>query len=217
MPTFTLGDLVSRVLARLDNNSQLYTTPEITAVINEAQVVSNILIGYYQGPVVMPGWSQAGARWYNTPPGMLIPSKIQWEGRYLQPTGINALGRSHRTWSTDTTANTGYPVSGWVRWGLNKFAVWPADSLGGAQIVVSGILEPVPLVNPTDTVTWSSDVVNCFDVYTAHVLQMKESDAIFRQATGDFSAWRGMIKRLTWIQGMKQPRWSDQGRQTIGR
>lgn len=217
MPTFTLADLRTRVLDRLDNNDLLYPNVDIDATINECQKITNLVLGYYQGTVVLPGYSQPKRSWYGIPPGIVVPTKVQWESRYLQPIDLNAIGQQRPRWTTETTRNTGYPVSEWVRWGLNLFGIWPADSEGGSQILVTGILEPVPLVNATDTVTWSSDVTNCFDLYCSHVLQLKESEAIFKQATSDFDGYQRVIKRLTWVQGMAMPRWSDTGKQRTGR
>lgn len=207
MPTLTLADLQTRVYARLDQNFFLYPATEVTAAINESIKILNLMTGWLQATVPLGYFSQKNRIWYKVPRGILIPTRITFEGRVLQRWSMAAIGMSEPTFVQNTTKNTMIPVSYWFPVGLDRFAIYPADSRGGGQILVTGIQEPVPLVNPNDTVMFQPTVLSAFDLYAAHILQLKESPKAFTAASSDYQAFQKMVKGLMVWGGFKAPRY----------
>lgn len=216
MPLLTLQALVDRVYARLDGNSLLYSLPIVIDKINEAIQLMNLQTGFIQATVLVSGGSQANRVWYNTPAGIVIPTRVQYGYNYLQPATLNGIGQSYPNWISDTTANTGLPVSYWVKAGLNKFGIYPADVLGGEDIRVTGVAEPAPLVNLTDAVPMPNEYVSAFDLLASHTLQLKESSTMFAQSSLDFQAYIRIVKKAGIWRGMIQPRYFVEAQQAKG-
>lgn len=210
MPSFTLADLSNRVLDRLDQNVALYTQPEVNSAINEAIRVLNLACGFLQVTVLIAGSSVANRFWYDVPfgPGnIVIPLRVQYEQTYLRKYNLNEIGRAYPQWLTETTATTGQPVQHFIPFGIRKFAIHPADAVGGGDLSVTGVQEPIPLVNPTDVVQWPNEVTPAFDALAAHTLMLKEGGAIFSAATADYQQYIRIMKKLTIWKGMVWPSW----------
>jgi hypothetical protein len=205
MPTLTLNDLDQRVLDRLDNNTLLYGQVERYEAINSAIRTLNAITGFLQTSIFIPGSSVANRIFYDVPAGILFPLRVQFERNYLGRSSVNSIGQKHPNWTQGTTANTGLPVTYWIPLGFTKFAIYPADALGGGDILVTGVQEPVPLVNPSDQISWPNELTGAFDLLAAHTLQLKESTQIFAQASKDYQGFMRMAKQITILQGLKMP------------
>ena len=216
MPLLTLNDLVARVYARLDGNTLLYGLARIVEQINESLQLLNLQTGFIQTTILVSGGSQANRVWYDTPEGIVIPTRVQYGHNYLQPATLNGIGQTYPNWISDTTANTGLPVSYWVKAGLNKFGLYPADALGGEDIRVTGVAEPTPLVNMTDAVPMPNEYVSAFDLLASHTLQLKESSAMFAQSSLDFQGYMRVMKKAGMWRGMIQPRYFVEAQQPKG-
>ena len=217
MPLLTLQSLVDRVYSKLDNNQLLYPTfPVVVDAINEALLVLNLQTGFIQTTIQVPGYSQQNRVWYDVPDGIVIPTRVQFENTYLQPATLNGIGQTYPNWISDTTANTGLPVSYWVKAGLRKFGLYPADALGGQDIRVTGVAEPAPLVNLTDAVPIPNEYVSAFDLLASHTLQLKESSALFAHSSLDYQAYMRIMKKAGMWRGMIQPRYFVEAQQPKG-
>ena len=180
---------------------------QVVDAVNEAIQILNLQTGFIQTTVQVPGYSQINRVWYDTPTGIIIPLRVQFDVNYLQSATLNGIGRIYPNWTIDTTALTGLPVTYWIPAGLKKFAIYPADSLGGYSIYVTGVQEPVPLVNLTDVVPMPNECVSAFDLLASHTLQLKESSALFAQSSNDYQGYMRMMKRMAIWRGMVQPRY----------
>src|SRR5208337_3736978 len=107
MPVFTLSDLRTKALGRLDNNNLLYTLPEVDYVINEAIRTCALFTGFFRNTMQLPGFTVANQLVYPNPTGILVPLFISFEGRQLQKLSFPKLVRTRRSWATDTTASRG--------------------------------------------------------------------------------------------------------------
>jgi hypothetical protein len=183
VPLFTLGTLDEMLLSTVENNSVLYTRQERVDCLNEAVRILNLHTGFLHTSARMPRWSVAGRSIYRTPPGILVLLRMEFEGRYLHPLGIEELNRSYPQWMKETTATTGSPVARWAKWGLNKVAVHPADAIGGQDMYFYGIAEPALMVNDSDTIPMNDELADEIKDYAAHILPMKEGGAIFSAAS----------------------------------
>ena len=207
MPTVTLSELQQRVYDRLDNNTLLYTAGEVTNAINECIRVVNLAVGFLQiTDSVGTGVTIANQVYYSTPASILIPMRVQFEGSYLQKVFPNQIGKSNATWVTDTTTTTGQEVSEWIPIGLTTFAIHPADALGGGALQMTGIAEPVPLVNPNDNVSIPGEYTDTIVDLGAQVLSLKESAAQFRTMAAYYQLYLSLIKKATIWRGASMPR-----------
>jgi hypothetical protein len=152
LSVFTLGDLKSRVWDRLDQNVELYPSADVTGEINDAIAAWNLFVGEIQATLHVPGFSVAGQIIYATPTGIILPTQVYCEGRQLNRESLLNISRLRRAWQTETTQYHG-PVMNFVPIGLGSFAIHPIDHLGGKDIEVRGIAEPVPLVADADYIT----------------------------------------------------------------
>lgn len=206
MPAVTLQQLRSRVLSRLDDNTALYPASETNAMINEYLRILSCFTGILQTTVSVPTLSVSNRVWYDTPSPIIIPMRVQFEGRYLQKMFPNQIGKAYPTWTQDTTTSTGLPVSEWVPCGFNSFAIHPADSIGGGDISVTGIQEVSLLVNDTDTVTIPNEFTDALVLGAASTLQLKETPALFKQGAPVITQYYSILKKIQIWRGFQQPR-----------
>lgn len=207
MPIVTLAELQTRIYDRLDNNTLLYTAPEVTNAINECIRVVNLAVGFLQiTDNVGTGVTIANQVYYSTPASILIPMRVQFESTYLQKVFPNQIGKSNATWVTDTTTTTGQEVSEWIPIGLTTFAIHPADALGGGALQMTGIAEPAPLVNPGDSVPIPGEYSDTIVNLSAQVLSLKESSAEFKTMAAYYQVYLSLIKKAAIWQNARMPR-----------
>lgn len=206
MPTYTLGVLKGLVYDRVENNTQLYTSEEVTLVINEAIRITNLFSGFCQGSVQVPGFTVANQLLYNTPSPILFPTQVSFEGRVLGKIGLTRISEDIRNWATDTTSSYG-PVARWVPIGINRFAIHPIDDIGGNDLLVTGVLEPIQLVNDGDVMQLDDEFVTLITEYGGHRLVLKEAGKIFADASVLIQTFWREMKRLKRWQGFKAPRY----------
>ncbi len=209
MPTYTLSDLDSRVLDRLEGNSLFYVQSERTNAINEQLRVLNVFTGFTQGTVNVPGGTQIGRYTYDQPAGTLYPMAIAFNGRQLRRTTFRALTRDHRLWSQENTVNFG-PVAVWWPIGIQKFGIHPADMVGSLSLAITAVIEPTLLVNQTDTINVPDEFTEIIIEGAAHVLQLKEGGKVFADASilyqkflsemKDYGRWRYMVQPRYWVE-----------------
>lgn len=183
MPLRTLQDLDEMVLGTIENNSVFYTLRERTSAINEAIRIINLHTGFLRVSAEIPSWSVANRSTYDVPANIVIPLRMEFEGRYLHPIGLRAIGNAYPDWRKETTASTGGAVARWVRLGLKRIAIHPASSISGQDMLFYGVAEPPLLVNPTDTIPLSDELADEIKDYAGHILPLKEGGAIFAAAS----------------------------------
>lgn len=206
MPEYTLGDIDARVLARLDNNSLLYPQAQRYSEINDALRIVNLVTAYAMDSVDVPGFTVAGQLIYIVPPSILIPLRVYYENRQLEMLSMRSVAMRYRTWATDRS-NRGMPVQEWVPMGLGMFAIHPMDSTGGQSLTVNGIVELAPLVIASDLITIPDNYVELIEELVAHVLQIKESSAIFSQASVLYQKFIRDVKQYKYWESISFPRY----------
>lgn len=203
MPSTTLSALTTRVYNRLDNNTQLYNQTEITLAINESIRCINLATGYIQTTQALV--SRAGQVWYDVPLGILIPLRLQFEGTFLERTSVVNLGSTTPQWPQESTGSTGTSVSHWLTNGLLKFAIHPADSVGGNMIQVTGVAEPVQLTLPTDIANIPDEYTEMIEDMSVVTLALKESGKIFSDASSMYQGYLSKLKKMTMWQHARWP------------
>lgn len=193
MPQYTLADLDARVLDRLDGNAGLYPQAQRYAEINDSLRVVNLFCPFVMGTVYVPGFTVTRQQFYPVPPGIIFPLRAYFNGRQLSRLSMRAVSMRFRTWTTDT-ASIGSPVREWIPAGLGMFAIHPIDNTGGQALSINGVMEPAPLVNPTDSITIEDQFIEMIEDLSVSVLQIKESSAIFSAASVLYQKFQREIK-----------------------
>ena len=176
MPSVTLATLQQQVYDRLDNNQSFYPPTQVTQALNQILKRLNILTGFIQATVAIPGFSQAGAYLYATPAGIIVPLRIEFESSILQKASLSGIARKYRDWTNDTTASLG-PVARWAPIGISQFVIHPADATGGRFMQVTGIA-PVPmLVNSGNIVKIPDEFVSILIEYAVQRVVIKDGMA----------------------------------------
>ena len=205
MPQLTVGALDTRILSRVDNNSLLFTQPERYAALTESSRVLNCLTSWSITSVNLSQPTQPCRVWYDVPYGLIIPTRVQIDGRFLKKTTLNQLARSRPNWVTETTSSQEQPVTHWLPIGLRKFGIWPADACGGQQIIVSGPTDIQPYTDPNQTVSLSNDLLSSFDTLAILTLMLKESSKTFGQASVEYQSFLRTMKKMTVIRDFRAP------------
>ena len=215
MPSFSLSTLEQMVLDRLDDNTELYTMPEVDYIINECVRTVALFTGFFRNTVQLPGFTVANQLIYNTPPGMLVPILISFEGRQLQKTTLAKLARKRRNWATGTTASHGR-VDFWASIGIGQFVMSPIDSAGGNSLTITGLGEPPLLVNPTDVLVIENEYVELITAYGAHRLPLKEGGKVFADGSLELSEFYSKLKERIRYESFVSPKYRLVGPANVG-
>lgn len=206
MPTFTLAALKQRCYDNLDITPGLYPADQVTANLNEGLRRLNLLVGWNQDTISVPGFSVANQLIYSVPAGLTLPMTVWFEERRLDKISIESIGMKYRNWVTDLTSTAG-PVTRWVPIGTSRFACHPIDSSGGRLIEVTGLADVVPLVSDADVVNLEDQFVDALINYVRSRIRIKEGGSRFAQ---DSLAYQQMVSQVKpWLiwQGMKFPQY----------
>ena len=218
MPDFTLADLEQRVWDGLDNDVGLYPEPNVRGVLNEGLRRLNVAVGIAQDTIPVPGFSVAGQREYATPAGIVIPIKVYFEGRILEPFSLRELATRFRKWATDTTVNYG-PVNRWAPIGLGMFIIHPIDAAGGNLIEVQGVVPMIPLTAPGQVISLEDQMCDILIDYAKSRIMLKESGTPFGQASLNYQEMIRKLKPLSLWKDLKFPPYflvSDPVQQKVG-
>jgi len=202
---YNLEQLQQLALDRVESNSLMFTLPKVTAVINESIQVINLISGFLQSTIAVPGNSVQNQLVYQTPVGILFPLRVQFNGTQLNPTPLWQLASDYYTWATDNTNKRG-SVSRWAPIGINNFVIHPADSIGGGTIFVTGVIEPTPLVNPDDSMPLEDEFVSLIMTYCAHRLVFIEGGQPFAQAAPNYQEFLSVMKSKKMFAELRFPR-----------
>lgn len=213
MPSVTLGQILSRVYARLDGNTLLYPRGDCVQEINDAVQVCNLLTGSIQSTIqIWTGQVDPTATppvtpqlVYPTPSGIIFITSMVYEGRELTPMSLRALAGQYRSWATDVSSPHGRPVKEWSPIGWDKFVIHPTDGQGGRSLLVTGVTEPQAMVNDADLCPLPNEYVEDVEDLVGSVLPIREGGRIFAAAAAElYSAFIQKMKLkaaytgLTW-------------------
>ena len=212
MPSWTLQQLRTLVLDRLEGNNLLYTNPELDAVINESLRITNLFTVFNEISIQFSGFMVVGQLLYQTPSPIIFPTRIAFEGRDLDKTGLKLAAQTYRSWAVDTTDTYG-PVARWIPIGIKTFALHPIDAQGGNDLTITGVAEPDQLVNPGDVMQLDDEFVTLIADYGGHRLCFKEAGKTFADASVLIQAFWRQMKMLKRWDTFKAPRYFVQVQQ----
>lgn len=207
MPRLTLLDLKNQVYSRLEENDLMYSGDEVRNALNDALRTLNMMCGWYQGTFSIPGGGTtvAGRVVYDIPSQILFPQRVVWSDKVLEKSPLSQTSNEWPSWMKDTSSNTGTPTSRWIPIGISKFAIHPADSLGGATLQVTGISNPDIMVNNNDTAYIPKEGVTAVVDYAAHAVQCKMQGMPFMQSLGMYRNFESLMKLNKYWSSYRQP------------
>ena len=206
MANLTLADIKDQVYSRLEDNREMYQDQEVTDAINEAYRIMSMFCGWVnRTSSISSGYTIADRTFYDVPDDIIFPQKVDFEGQALEKVSLFSMSQMRPSWVRETTANSGRNVSQWVPIGIRKIAIHPADSVGGGLLQVTGIGEPVQLVNDTDIVLIPKEGVLPVCDYAAHSVQCKLQGAPFMDSLEMYRNFENLMKLSKYWQGYRQP------------
>jgi hypothetical protein len=194
MATLSLASFKSATYDRLESNTRFYTAAEITRCCNDAIRTLNIFTGFITGKATII--ARANCHIYSTPHTILVPTRVHYDGRDLEPLPFKDLIQHSPRWLQETTTEFG-PVSTWSAVGLHlarKTIIHPAPATGGALIEISGVTEPTELVADADTITLPTEYADILYALAAHEAMMKCGGVVARDA---MLLYGQFLKRMT--------------------
>lgn len=206
MPRLTLGFLKEQVYSRLEDNDQMFQEDEVIDAINEAVYVANMLCGWFQQTYsISTTYTIANRHIYDVPEEIIIPMRVVFENQVLEVSPLDSTLNNWPDFLKDTTDSLGMQVSRWIPLGIRKFAIHPADSVGGGLLQVTGVAEPDVLVNDSDLIYVPKEGVTAICDYAAHIVQCKLQGTPFVQSMSMFNNFQAMIGLYKYWNSYKQP------------
>lgn len=202
MPSVTLANLQQSVYDTLDQNKLEFPLANVTAVINQAAYILNILTGFNQATVMAPGYSQPNQLEYPTPPGILIPTRLDIEGIEIERTSLRKIAGKSINWAVENSASYG-PTSSWAPIGLQQFVIHPQDAFGGLLMEVTGVAPFTQLVNADDEINLDNQFTDILPTYSKIRLLLKEGGQPFANAMRDMPELVRKIRLMS--------RWGEYG------
>ena len=207
MPSLTLEDIKDQVYARLEDNREMYQEDEVRDAINEAYRILNLFCGWVNATVpISTTYTIADRVIYDVPYRIAIPQKVSFEGQALEKVALSVAALNLPTFLRSYTSTTGQNVSRWIPIGFRRFAIYPADSVGGGLLEVTGVANPAILVNDSDTVLIPKEGVNAVVDYSAHTVQCKLQGEPFMQSLNLYRSFEELMSINKVWQKYKQPR-----------
>lgn len=168
----TLAELETKLLSRLEQNSEFFPTYTTTRLINQALRVVNLRTGFFQETRVCSPLTVPGRSIYRFPYGLIAPLSVVLDKVTLRKTTLKDIGGSDDRWIQRSSTRSG-ATSTWAAIGQYQFAIYPACDVPARQLWVTGVYCVPKLVNPSDVVDLSdymvdqvvdhAQVMACFD------------------------------------------------------
>jgi hypothetical protein len=172
----TLAQLQAYFYERVGGNTAFWRTTEVTAILQEAVRVFNVLTGYWRGSVSV-GPTVASQHWYNVPSGLSYITRVECNQTPLNVSSLWDLDYGQPTWESDV-ATSGNQPNAWAPCGVNLFALWPASFAGGESLVAFGVTTAPVLTSVGFIDLGQSDIETILD-YAEHIAQFKEGGQEF--------------------------------------
>lgn len=171
----TLQNLVEEARSRV-NNIEFYTDDELTAYINEALCVWQLMTGYWR--VTVDFVTRGGGIYYDISPYMLKCLRVDYNNVPLAKDTVFAMDWCKGLWEF---APAGTPTR-WFPVSLNFIGIYPTAGAGDTLSVTG--LSHAPVLNaPTDYVDVARWIVDPLADYVQHIATFKTAGAEFQAST----------------------------------
>ena len=208
MALYTGSSAIDTVLSRLENNDAFYPREYIRKTLNLCIQNSNLWIGWYQGSVNIDTVKDRVA--YDVPNNFIFPMALSLAGRTINKSAFGPLVADNQKLWKQGTSNTGRQMTDWALLGLRKFVVYPADSVGGRVMTLSGVLEPPLFADEATTLSVPVNVMNSIFDFVTHVVQVRLSGQPFLQSMQGLKIYAQAMKQNTMWRSSGQPYYADE-------
>lgn len=177
-------------LSSMLDNSSYWTTAEKNTAINEAIRVWNALTGQWKDRSIVS--TIVNTHWHDNAATILYPFRFLHSGYPVYKTSWFDLDYAKTGWEGETTASGG-PTRPelWCMMGLNKFAIWPADTIINNMSLDAVIVAP-QLINDTDYVNIGKEEQGALLAYAIHKLSFKEGQQRIQATLQHFRQFMSM-------------------------
>lgn len=136
----TLATLRTRLQERWEN-VPFWSATEARNALNEALRKWNLYVGQWKATKIVV--TVANQVWYNLGPSTIVyPLRGEWQSFPLQVCSVEDMDYFRANWEAETSASGGdVPARPQqiIPAGLTLFALWPADAVGGSNMVLDGV------------------------------------------------------------------------------
>ena len=113
---------------------------------------------------------------------LIYPLRMEWQSYPMNACSIEDMDAFRMNWETETTASGGSVPTRpllYIPAGLTLFAIWPADSVGGSNMVVDSVLETPILTNDSDFIDLGEEELHALIGEALSIAAFKEGGARF--------------------------------------
>lgn len=206
MPTVTLAQLKAQTLTRLENNSRAFGAVQLTTVINEGIQVLNMHCGWVSQTIDL-GPTVSNRPIYNIPEQIIYPTRVYFEGRVLYKTTLRDLLDLHPSALIENTSQRYGSVEQWCSIGSSKAFIWPAASVAGQSLQVTGVVEPTTLTTDASVIQLPNEAASAIADYAAHRVQFKIGGVPFNQSIAYYANFQTFMKSRTAWRNLDFPGW----------
>lgn len=151
-----------------------WTATESNRAINECLRRWNLYTCYWKRKVVLP--TTAGDSWYTVPSTLIYQLRMTFNGFPLTPSSVFSMDQARPGWEGETTASGGVVPPRpkfFIPAGLNLFAIWPADAVGGGSLEVDGVRQTPVLTADGDFLDIGQEELGYLLGEMLHILSFK--------------------------------------------
>jgi hypothetical protein len=152
-----------------------YWTPEEGRLaINESLRVWSMLTGVWKQRISI---TTTTSSWISAPAPLYYNVRMQYSGAPLGRSSIGDMDNGNPGWEIDSTTSGGIvPTTPkmFAPAGLDLFAIWPADGVGGNTLTVDGVVEAPTLIAAGDFIDINNASIQPILGYALHYLAFKE-------------------------------------------
>lgn len=184
----TLATIRSRLEERWES-VPFWDDSDALLAINETLRCWNMLTAMWKRKVTFP--TMPGQVYYSVPSTLIYNLRMDVAGRPLEPSSKFMLDNTIPRWKSQTTATTGAPAYPRVfaPLGLNLFAIWPADAVGGKSFSVDGVRATPVLVLDADFIDAGEEELSAVVGMALHVAAFKEGGARWKATFPHYKAF----------------------------
>lgn len=187
--SLTWSELRERLKDRTDC-VPFWSADELLDATNESLRLWNVLVGQWRRQAVVP--TVANQYLYALPSTLLYRTRVTFTSLPLSSSSREELNLGRPRWRSETTTTGGdvptrptlfAPVS------LQSIYIWPADAVGGTNLLVDGVSVTPVLVEDGDTLDLSSDTIDPILGLAQHILTFKKAGEAFSLTEPLFKAF----------------------------
>lgn len=159
--------------------------------INETLRIWNLLTATWKRKITFP--TVLNQVYYTVPSTLIYNLRMDVAGRPLQSSSKFLLDNTNPRWQTQTTLTAGAPAYPRVfaAVGLNLFAIWPADGVGGQSFSVDGV-RATPILNVDgDYIDVGEEDLGALLGMALHVAAFKEGGSRWKATFPHYKSFLG--------------------------